>query len=612
MNKMPKEHFPEQLILQRYERNLFKKPLHVLLQSLERATADQVRRCLSGNASNYLANVFSEEAGKVPETDFTSFEKGRVEFYNGNYPAALLELTKAYESGEKKAAGFIGSIYLNYYDDFDKAMPFLTEAAANGDVELYGVIGEYLEQKEKVMEAIGYYEMEVKAGTLQHYKNLGELYECTDQPAKAADLYRKAFEAGNDDAFYLMLHIHREMGDEREFLNEILQTSDESKKRVIQFLKGGFLYLHGKGYKNIDLVNEGLETMKNHVPDNDPERFEVLYKILLQEGRQKEAMELVKKKVEEGEKLEHMLAESYLKEQEIDKAQEMAALGIKRGNHECCYLLGAALDIKKEHRAAESAYQEAIKNCDQRAYLNMASLYGREGDIKQAREYYLYSLRSSFWHHALLPALEFFMKNGFKDEACSAFTKACMENYNAAVLAQIVQESDDEIAEAMCMTAAEADFPQAMVWHGDALVAKGRLRRAESFYQQATMKGLKEARIYLAQCYKLQGKLDQAAQEFSQALKDGINCYIEFGMLLEQMENFDQAMLCFRMAIDMGDKEAYEKLLKLLVKTGKNQEAEMLMGLAIRCNAPMEELFNHGAPGDKEIAINTRADRNSN
>jgi tetratricopeptide (TPR) repeat protein len=595
----------ESAVLNRYSRMMQKAPLHQRLSAIKNAANEKIQRCIGGEAPHELAKMFMPKYTEEINEDLNDFALGRIYYFKGDMDKALRHLEEAYNRGETRAGLYLGKIYLEHMNCPDTALSFFIKAATAPDMtDLFPIIGKIYLGKNEVLKAIEYLDKAFIEGHFDVYDDLGHLYDQIDQPQKAAEIFENAFKNGEDNALGYLLEIYRNSGDYEERYNFFISELSDKDRTRLYFLEGYYTYGSGKLTNDPECAQNGLQKMIDVVLDGNDDSWETLFDSLLYEGLTDDAIALCQMLNKKKKKTYSTLAQLYIKLNDFDSAEKVCKDGVKAGDASCTYILGSLKEAKAQNKEAIRLYEKSAQNNDYRAYMNLALIYEREGNVSKAKENYEYAYMTPTKKLIAYKYLNFLLRNGFIDDAAKVFVAVVEMNVSEKEIYKILFNSADSVIEKLCNAALKAGHAQAHLWLAQFCILNNFISGAETNYRLAAEAGIKEAYVMLAKCLYGQGRFREAKREFVNAFKNKINCYREFAEVLESEGYYDQAILNYRMAIDMGDTQVYENLIMLLIRCEKFKEAQITMDIAMKKNLPLGYLFKHfeNSPG---IGINS-------
>ena len=593
----------ESEVLGRYSRMMKKAPLHRRLSAIKNAAGEQIKRCLSEDAPDELAEIYAPKCAEECKEGMNDFELGRLYFFKGDMDKALRHFEEAYSKGETRAERYLGKIYYEQMKNPDTALPFLIRAADNyGHSDLYPTIGKIYLDKNNTMKAIEYLDMAFDYEIDDVYDDLARLYDQTGRPEKSAEIYEEAFKRGNNEALVRLFEIYRNEGDFDSDRRDLMCRLSEPDRKRMYIAEGYFDYMMAKAYNDPDSAQAGLQRMIVGVGEEGFDSWELLFDALIYEGMVPDAIELCRVAGKKKKKAYSKLAQLYLKLNDFDSAEKACKEGIKAGDSSCIYILGSIKEASMQKKEAIKLYEKSAQKNDYRAYMSMAQIYEREGNILKAKENFEYAFMTPTKKLVMFTYLNFLLKNNFIDDAAGVFVEAIEAGTAEKDIYKILFGANDDVTVKLCRAAIKAGHTQAHMWLAQFHILNNDNPRAAEQYRQAADAGIKEAHVLLAKCLYVQGKFNDSKIEFLRAFKCKVNCYKDFAEVLEQEGYYDQAILNYRMAVDMGNSQAYENLISLLIRCGKTHEARMAMEVAIKKNVSMNSLYEQFASAE-EIGI---------
>ena len=238
-------------------------------------------------------------------------------------------------------------------------------------------------------------------------------------------------------------------------------------------------------------------------------------------------------------------------------------------------------------------FKAAAENKDERAYLALAGIYERRGEIPEAKRNFLYAMKTRYAGKSALPFLAFCLRNN--DFACAgpALQEILKSKPDDDVVLKLLPKENFPEVQQLLLSCAGKGLSRAYLILGKYFLALNDLDGAGLHLRIAIQKGCKEARVLLAKIYHRQKNFSQARAEYKNALKEKVDCYMDFAEHFEQTGCPDNAAVLYRMAIDMGHDDAYGKLIPLLVEMNKLTEAQILIELANHKKIPLQGMSDH-------------------
>lgn len=591
-------------MLERYDRMIQKRPLHTRLNAVQNASREKVMRCVSDEAPDELAKLYAPASSPKMLEQMTDFEAGRVNYFLEETEEAFLSLRKAFEKGDPKAAALLGKIMLKTRNDARGALPVLEEALESGNETAAGLAGEACERKNDNLKAIDFYSREIENGIFDHYINLGQLYEYTGQTQKAIEVYEKAFRAEKPEAVGFLMRLFEDRGDMKKSMRKFMGSLSFGERPNVYFMQGYFFYQAAKLNGEKKKMLKGMERMMDIVLLHRTDLWILLCEVFLQEKMIPQARRLCELAINQKKKAYNKLAAIYFMTGEIDKAEEVSRNGIENKDTLCHFYLGAIGEKKGDMKDAIKHFQNAAESKDERAYLKLGIIYEKLGKSAEAGKNYEFAMHTRDKKKTEGRYLIFLLRNNDFARAEHVLKEVLKGNINDDSLVEILPKDKSAEVQKLCMAAAAKNIPRAHLIMAKYFIAINDVDGAEAHLRIAAKQGLREARPLLAKIFEDAGKFAHAREEYREALKEKTDCYMAFANCLDKSGYDEEAAFIYRMAIDMGHEEAYEKLIPLLVGMNKFQEAQILLELAHRKDIKLKGLFSHFEKNGK-TGINT-------
>ncbi|MBN6065385.1 sel1 repeat family protein [Aggregatibacter actinomycetemcomitans] len=221
-------------------------------------------------------NIHIENGTKkliVESKTYTQDSNGNMHLISHWTESKFQELKKLAESGNSKAQGTLGYMYLKgefVHVDHSKAEYWLKKSADSGELaqrsESQFNLGFLYEEKGDLEKAIKWYLLAAENNFINAQINLGILYEEKGLISEAKKWYKRASELNDGDAkYYLALLLYEETPNNIEETLSLLKSSlnTASNKAKVEYSLS-WLYLNDKSVKNIDLGLQHLESSANH------------------------------------------------------------------------------------------------------------------------------------------------------------------------------------------------------------------------------------------------------------------------------------------------------------------------------------------------------------
>lgn len=584
--------FPESQVLERYNRLIERKPYHEKIGKVEKASRDQVIRCIGEDAPESLLKLFSGRFEKGMTGQFNRYELGRICEANGNTDGAIMHFGAASNRGFRGASGRLGRIFLHKRHNPHAASFQLKKAVGEGDRDSFGEMGLAYAERGAWQEAKDFFNKAIALGQTEWHAKLADVCEQLGDREASRENLEKAFRYGDDDCLEKLFRLWFDSDDVNKEFDRFYSKLNSQDKVRCNIIVGYDVYFQGKISDNKEVMEDGMIRMRDAALDDTGNYWKKPYDVYMEEGRGKEAAELCMEMTEKGKKAFSELASAFMLMGRIKQARTTCIKGLEKGDTRCNYVLGQIAKESGNDETAMEWFKKAADSPDTRAYFMMGEIHEKKGETEEAKKNYRFAAEcGQMSAEQSMEMVRFNIKNGFPEEAGEFFMEAIKKGCDEDEVVNVLSRIEIRTVRKLCGMATDAGFMRGHIWLAKILEYRGENIQAESEYRSAAAKGLKEGHLLAGRLFMKQKRYDMAVNEFQKALKEKIICYSEFGKALEMYGKTDKAIVSYRMGIDMGEEAAYEPLITLLQKSGKLAESAVLMELAVKKGIKLDNLL---------------------